>query len=123
MLSAASCILHTFTRTSDHCLRNPINTILSQLSYATEITETAGESDWETASNDSNKSSLAPAQDIFDSPENRTFYLPSPHKVLDSTQLQIRLLEFLSSNDDGVLSFTLLDNCYLDSVHLAYIAL
>ncbi|PMD48216.1 HET-domain-containing protein [Hyaloscypha variabilis F] len=91
-----------------------------------EITD---ESDLETLSSgptDSNKpnnSIPAPPEDNFYSPQNRPFYAKSPYKPLDPTQQQIRLLKFLPSNDDEVLSFALLDNRPLESVRSRYTAL
>ncbi|KAN0117718.1 HET domain containing protein [Hyaloscypha variabilis] len=91
--------------------------------------ETDDESDWETISSgstDSNKpnnSIPAPPEDNFYSPQNRPFYAQSPYKPLDPTQQQIRLLQFLPSNEDGILSFALLDNRPLELVRSRYTAL
>jgi hypothetical protein len=69
------------------------------------------------------KSSIAPVYDNFYSPQNQTFYAQSPYEYLDATEHQIRLLKPLPLGNDGIPSFTLLDNCPLDSVRSCYTAL
>lgn len=68
------------------------------------------------------KPGLAPVCDNF-SPQNQPFYAQSAYNPLDPIQQQIRLLRFLPSDDEEVLSFTLLDKCPLDSVRSRYTAL
>ena len=106
---------------------NPHISLLTLLQN--QIMEITDESDLETLSsgptysNKPNNSIPAPPEDNFYSPQNRPFYAKSPYKPLDPTQQQIRLLKFLPSNDDEVLSFALLDNRPLESVRSRYTAL
>jgi hypothetical protein len=55
--------------------------------------------------------------------KTKTFYAQSPYGNLDPTEHQIRLLKPLPSGNDGIPSFTLFDNCPLDSVRSCYTAL
>jgi Heterokaryon incompatibility protein (HET) len=64
-----------------------------------------------------------PAYDNFYSPENRIFYAQSPYNTLDASQRHIRLLKFLPSDVNGLMSFALINNIPLASVKPGYTAL
>lgn len=66
---------------------------------------------------------VALVYDNFYSPENHLFYSKNPYKPLSTPDHEIRLLKLLPSGDNGVFSFTLLDNVPLPSVNNHFTAL
>lgn len=65
----------------------------------------------------------SPDHAIFPTPENKAFQLSNPYRKLDTNRKEIRLLRFITEDDEGQLSFEMLQNLPLSDVRGSYTAI